>query len=57
MKVYGRMKVRVLSFILNFGTSWRRVVTFKTWQPYPQGKSPWRQLDKGLGGQQSRYEL
>jgi len=35
--------------ILDLGTRWRCVVSF-TYRPlYPQGKSPWHQLDRRLG--------
>jgi hypothetical protein len=36
--------------ILNFGTTWRWVVSFMPQPIYPQGKSPWYPLDRRLGG-------
>jgi hypothetical protein len=40
--------------ILDFGTRWRRVVSYTLRTVYPQGKSPWYPLDRRLGGPQSR---
>jgi hypothetical protein len=40
--------------ILELGTRWRWMVSFTRRPPYPQGKSPWYQLDRRLGGLQNR---
>jgi hypothetical protein len=40
--------------ILDLGTRWRWVVSFKPQPIYPQGKSPWYPLNSRLGGLQSR---
>jgi hypothetical protein len=40
--------------ILELGTRWRRVVSFKPRQLYPQRKSTWYPLDRRLGEPQSR---
>jgi hypothetical protein len=40
--------------ILDLGTRWKQVVSFKPWLLYSQGESPWYQLDRRLGGPQSR---
>jgi hypothetical protein len=42
------------SAILDLGTRWRRVVGFKPPSLYPQGKCPQYQLNRRLGGAQSR---
>jgi hypothetical protein len=39
--------------ILDLGTGWRWVVSFTHRPLYHQGKSPWYQLDRRLGGPQS----
>jgi hypothetical protein len=44
---------RYNSTILDLGTRWRRVVSFKPLLFYPQGKSPQYPLDGRLGGPQS----
>jgi hypothetical protein len=41
--------------LLDLGTRWRWVVRFTPRPLYPQGKSPWYPLDRGLGGPQSRF--
>jgi hypothetical protein len=41
--------------ILDFGTRWRRVVSFTPRPLYTQGKSSWYPLDRRLGGHQSRF--
>jgi hypothetical protein len=38
--------------ILDLGTRWRWVASFTPRSLYPQGKSPWYPLDRGLGGPQ-----
>jgi hypothetical protein len=38
--------------ILDLGTRWRWVVSFTPLPRYPQRKSPWYTLDRGLGGPQ-----
>jgi hypothetical protein len=40
--------------IVDLGTRWREVVSFTPLPLYPQGKSPWYQFDRRLGGPQSR---
>jgi hypothetical protein len=40
--------------ILDLGIRWRWVVNFTPRPLYPQRKSPWYPLDRGLGGHQSR---
>jgi hypothetical protein len=44
----------IVPCILDLGTRWRRVVSFRRRPLYPQGKSPWYPLDRRLGGPQSR---
>jgi hypothetical protein len=43
--------------ILDLGTRWRCVVSFKPRPFYPPGKSPWYTLDRRLGGPQSQPGL
>jgi hypothetical protein len=43
----------IAPLILELGTRWRWVVSFTPRPLYPQGKSPWYPLDRGLGGPQS----
>jgi len=40
--------------ILDLGTRWRWLVSFKLRPLYPQGKNPWSTLDRRLGGPQRR---
>jgi hypothetical protein len=47
------MEVKLHPFF-DLGTRWRWVVSYIPRQLYPQGKSPWYPLDRGLGGPQSR---
>jgi hypothetical protein len=47
------VEVQLHSFF-DLGTRWRWVVSFTPRPLYPQGKSPWYPLDRGLGGPQSR---
>jgi hypothetical protein len=42
-------------YFLDLGTSWRRVVSFTPQPLYPRGKSLRYQLDRRLGGPQSRF--
>jgi hypothetical protein len=45
----------IAPYIRNFGTRWKRVVSFTLWPPYSQGKTPDRYLlDRRLGGPHSR---
>jgi hypothetical protein len=46
----------ISSCILDIGTRWGWVVSFMPLPLYPQGKSPWYPLDRGLGGPQSRLD-
>jgi hypothetical protein len=39
--------------ILDLGTRWRWVVSFTSRPLYPQGKRPWYQLDRRVGGPQN----
>jgi hypothetical protein len=39
---------------LDLGTSWRWVVSFMPWLPYPRGNRPRCPLHRRLGGPQSR---
>jgi hypothetical protein len=40
----------IAQHILDFGTRWRRVVSFTTRPLFSKGKSPWYPLDRRLGG-------
>jgi hypothetical protein len=53
MKAYWRIG-DVAPRILDLGTRWRWVISFKSRLLYPQEKSPLYPLDKRLGGPQSR---
>jgi hypothetical protein len=53
MKAYWRSGGTALR-ILDFGTRWRRVVSFMPRPLYPQVKRPWYELNKRLSGPQSR---
>jgi hypothetical protein len=52
MKMYWRSG-GIAPHILDLGTRWGWVVSFKPQLLYPQGKSPWYPLDRRLGGPQS----
>jgi hypothetical protein len=55
MKEYWEVEVQIHSF-LDFGTRWRRVVSFTHRPLYPQGKRPCYPLDRRLGGPHGRSE-
>jgi len=42
--------------ILDIGTRWRWVVSFRPRPLHPQGKNPWYSFDRRLVGPQSRSE-
>jgi hypothetical protein len=44
----------IAPIILKLGTRWRRIVSFTPRSLYLRGKSPLYQLDRRLGGLQSR---
>jgi hypothetical protein len=48
MKAYWGVEVQLHSFF-DLGTRWRWVVSCTPQPLYPQGKSPWHSLDRGLG--------
>jgi hypothetical protein len=50
----GILHSRIDSRFLDFGTSWRWVVSFTTRPLYPRGKSPQYPLNRRMGGTQSR---
>jgi hypothetical protein len=43
------------SRILDFGTRWRRVISFTPRPLYTQRKSPWYPLDRRLGGKEIKF--
>jgi hypothetical protein len=45
MKAYWGMEVQLNAFF-DYGTRWRRVVSFTPRPLYPQVKSPWHPLDR-----------
>jgi hypothetical protein len=53
MKTYWGSR-GIASRVLNLGTRWMRVVSFTLRPFYPQWKSLWYPLDRGLGEPQSR---
>jgi hypothetical protein len=55
MKMRGEW--RFSSTILEFGTRWKKVVSFILGPLYPRGKSPRYPLDRSLSGPQNRSGL